>query len=342
MKKFSAQRLYELMMSKLLSLDVSQQDAHHIADCLMQTSLYGIDTHGVRLFRYYVSELEGGRAKIHPNIRFEREMPVGGLLDSDHSSGIIGGIAAMNYAIEKAKQVGISAIAVKNGNHYGCASNYSRMAAEQGLIGISMSNTDALVALQGCSEAFLGTNPIAVSISGQDGEVFNLDFTTSQTAYSRVMMHLDNGEPIESGWAIDKQGVDSAKSGEVHALQGLGGYKGQGMGLMVQMLTSVICGMPFDNELSHFYSAPFDQGRGVSFFFMAIDPNLFIDPKDYKQRVSELMKSARSLSPEIILPGDKEAKIEIERREHGIELAPDDEKYFDDLQTQFAPQSNCQ
>lgn len=331
MKTMRAETLYQLMFDKLRQIGLTEIDAQTTAVCLLDTSLYGVDTHGIRLFRYYVEEWQNGRAKIHPDIHFESSAPLGGLLDADSANGIVAGSAAMKLVLDKTKDFGMSCVVVKNSNHYGAASNFSRMAPAQDCIGISMSNSDALVALQGGNEAFLGTNPIAVSLPGENGEVFNLDFATSQVSYSKVMTFLARGADLEPGWAIARDGQDSAVDNCFNALKPLGGYKGQGLAMMVQMLTCVLAGMPFDHQLSHFYDAPFDSPRQISHFFMAINPQMFMDTTTFRQRVSALMKEAKDHTCEVIVPGQKESQARIEREQHGIPLSDEDHDYFSQL-----------
>jgi ureidoglycolate dehydrogenase (NAD+) len=243
-----ADDIWQLMKNKLIQLGLSDNDAQLISDCLIQTSLRGTDTHGIRLFATYCLKFENGRANKRPNMQFERDTPLSSILDADNANnanGIVAGRYAMQQAIDKAKALGLAMVVVKNSNHF-AAANFTRLACEQNCIGLSMSmsNSDALVALQGGEQPFLGTNPIAFSVPGEQGQSFDLDFATSQVAYSKVMAYLATGQDLPQGWAIDAQGQDSSlgQTGEqsVQALKPLGGYKGQGLGLMVQMLTSVL------------------------------------------------------------------------------------------------------
>ncbi len=50
----------------------------------------------------------------------------------------------MNLAINKAKEVAISFVTVRNSNHYGIAGFYTKMACDNGLIGISTTNSESI------------------------------------------------------------------------------------------------------------------------------------------------------------------------------------------------------
>lgn len=336
MKTIMATEAKQLMTNKLLRLGMGETDAKTLSDCLAEASLNGIDTHGMRLLPCYLLELEHGRAKPKPNMTFERQTPVSSVLDADAANGVVAGMFAMQHAIDKAKAIGLSMVVVKNSNHFGAASNFTRLAARQQCIGLSMTNSDALVALQGGTEPFLGTNPIALSVPGRGDNQFDLDFATSQVSYSKVKAYLAGQQPLQSGWAIDSEGNDSAENNLMQALQPLGGYKGQGLGMMVQMLTCVLAGMPRDNELTHLYCEPYDAPRQVSHMFLAINPEIFMDYDEFTQRVADLMQAAQEHTPDAILAGKKELGITRQRLVDGIPLSDSEFAFFEGLRAEEA------
>ncbi|TMP29958.1 lactate dehydrogenase [Pseudoalteromonas rubra] len=314
----SAADVCSIMQRELVKLGLSQDDALLIADMLTDTSLEGTDTHGIRLFPTYVNEFIGGRAKVIPNIQFVHETPVGGLVDADGANGLVASSWAMREAICKAKQSWLGAVVVRNSNHFGAAANFTKMAAQEGLLGICMTNSDALVSLKGGLDAFLGTNPIAFSAPTPTGH-FSADFATSQVSYSKIKKMLAANEAIPESWAnIEHTGEGKS----VRALTPLGGYKGQALGFFVQVMTALLAGMPFDHQLSHLYEAPYDSPRKVSHFFLAINPEMFIPLEQFKNDVARLMEEAMKVAPEAILPGELELKNKQARQETGIPVEP--------------------
>jgi len=326
--KLDKNQLFSVMKAKLVDAGVSKLDAEIVSKSLIETSLQGIDTHGVRLFPYYVKEYEGGRSNKKPRYLVENETDNSALIDAGGANGIVAGKYAMGICIDKARKSGISVVSVKNSNHFGAASIYTKMASDSDLIGISMSNSDALVAPEGYSKAFVGTNPISISVPSDDELPFLLDFATSQVAYSKVKNYLERGIVVPSGWGIDEKGVDSSISSKLEALSPLGGYKGMGMAFMVQMLTCVLSGTPLDHELSHLYSPPYNKPRNISHFFMAINPELFVGLAAFKRSASRLMNEALHLYPGITLPGIKELDESKRRHAHGIPLSYSEYEYF--------------
>ena len=334
MKLIQSEDVYQLMKWKFMSIGLSSTDAINISRSLVDTSLNGIDTHGIRLFSCYLLELENGRAKQKPQLKFENCTPVSSVLDANHANGIVAGIVAMNHAIQKAKTIGMAAVVVKNSNHFGAASIYTRLATEQKCIGLCMSNSDALVALQGGNKPFLGTNPISVSVPGKQENQFHFDFATSQVAYSKIKEYAENDQKLPVGWAVDEHGEDSAYSQSMHALQSLGGYKGQGLGMMVQMFTCILSGMPFDHKLSHLYGEPYDSPRQVSHFFMCINPEIFMPVNELEERVDQLFGDAEENTENFVFPGKKEYNIRQLRIKKGIPLSVQESSFFEELRVE--------
>src|SRR5262249_61634872 len=170
---------------------------------------------------------------------------------------------------------------VANSNHFAAASVYTLEMARQGVLGLAFTNSDALVAPSGGRHPLFGTNPLSLAVAGADGELFCVDMATSQVAYSKVKSHRERGLPLEPGWALTPEGEDAASAesgGEIGALQPLGGYKGHGLGMLVEVLCALLAGMPLDHELSHLYAPPYDTPRQVAHLFLAFDLAAFGDP----------------------------------------------------------------
>jgi len=233
--------------------------------------------------------------------------------------------AAMHETSMRAARSGIAALAVSNSNHIGSCGYYARLASRRDQIGLVFSNSDALVVPSGGVTPLNGTNPIAMAAPGVGEDEFLLDMATSQVAYSRVLEALSSNQPLPPGWAADDRGRDSAAGGRAASLLPLGGYKGQGLGTMVQILCALLASTPFDAELSHLYHPPYDEPRRVSHFFIAIELKAFGDAKRFRERVTELLHKFRSSTPVtsgacVAVGGDRERLVCAARRKKGIPL----------------------
>ncbi len=292
------------------SLGLCNEHARDVAETLVATSLWGIDTHGVRLLPTYVRELEGGRANKRPLFRISGTLPSAGVFHADNALGVVAANAAMREAIRRASSTGIAALAVRDSNHFGAAGYYARLAARHDQIGLVFSNSDALVAADGGQEAINGTNPIAMAAPGLNDDGFFLDMATSEFAYSRLL----SARGIAAGAAHRPR----------EALPPLGGYKGQGLGTMVQILCALLASMPFDTKLTHLYEPPYDSPRQISHFMVAIELHAFVAVDRFRSRVTELLERFRLGTPirssSLIVAGDLEAESQRKRSMSGIPL----------------------
>ncbi len=311
--------------------DLSQKHREFMSVGLLNPSLQGIDSHGVGLLETYLKELEGGRANPHPNISFDNQFPAVAHMNAGHALGIVAGYEAVSKGIELARQNGISAISVTHSNHFGAASNYSIYAAERGYMCICMSNADSLVACHNGGESIFGTNPISFAAPGTDGELFSLDMATSQVSLSKILQFLATEQEIDESWASD---ID-IKNKKIGALKPLGGYKGQGLAMMVTILTSVLNSSLFDWEMNHLYTPPFDHPRFVSHFFITINIKAFTSMERFCKNMDVLLhkvRTATKLSDKPVwVAGDREKETAKERLEKGIPLTAAQYEFYQQL-----------
>ncbi len=350
MKRVPTDWLARVMDGALRRRGLPPEHAGFVVDGLVEASLRGIDTHGVRLFPTYLAELDGGRSRARPEMHWSGDRPAARVLDAGHALGLVAGRVACAEAVRLAREYGVGTVAVRNSNHFGPASCYTLEMARQGVLGLAMTNSDALVApFQGVRPLF-GTNPLSFAAAAEGDDLFCADLATSQVSYSKVKLRRERGLPLEPGWAVDASGKDASRisgkdasrtSGEdastgsedVAALQPLGGPKGQCLGMMVEILCTLLTGMPLDHELSHLYVAPFDEPRRVGHLFLAFDVPAFADPCTFRMRLSGLLALVREQpgagGERVLAPGDLESEAAAERRRHGIPMTDEELARFE-------------
>ncbi|MCZ6616667.1 MAG: Ldh family oxidoreductase, partial [Gammaproteobacteria bacterium] len=115
------------------------EDASSSADVLIKNDLRGVESHGVSNgLRRYVAEYGANKLNPTPEFKVERETKTTMTVDADRALGIHVGPWAMQRAIDKAKEFGMAAVAVKNSGHLAGCGYYAMMAADQGRIGHCM------------------------------------------------------------------------------------------------------------------------------------------------------------------------------------------------------------
>jgi LDH2 family malate/lactate/ureidoglycolate dehydrogenase len=307
----------------LVGLGHDDEGAATIADVLVAADLMGIDSHGANMLPLYERWIRAGGATARPEIRVERDHKAVVLIDGGGGFGQAPSMMAVRIAAERARDFGVAAVAIRNSNHYGAAGVYVRRLAEAGLIGISTSSVwrPAIVPTGGL-EPKLGTNPIALAAPSARGRPFLLDMATSTAAIGKIRLAEQAGEPIPEGWALTPEGRpqrDPAAALREALLVPLGGYKGYGLAVAVEILSSALSGAAL---------TPADvRGEGaydVGHFLLALDPALvrgggFEDDLD---RMADALRATRPLDPEspVLVAGDPQYACEDDRLANGIPL----------------------
>jgi LDH2 family malate/lactate/ureidoglycolate dehydrogenase len=227
------------------------------------------------------------------------------------------------HAIRIAKDNGLALVVAKESNHFGAAAWWAQKMHAAGQIGIVMCNASPIVPPWQGKEGRTGTNPICMSVPGP----WLLDMATTTVAAGKIFKAFLNGQPeIPAGWAFDSEGRPTTDTQAAYKgmLMPLGGYKGSGLAMMVEILCSVLSGGAMANEVGGI------RFRGkkvrVSQMFMAIDPARFMPLEEFTARVEQLVKlmKATPAAPgydEVMVAGDPEWRIEAERRKNGIPIA---------------------
>jgi LDH2 family malate/lactate/ureidoglycolate dehydrogenase len=301
-------------------------DAAYCADAMVQTNLWGIDSHGVLRLPIYITRLRNGAVNPNPNIRAVRSGGAFELLDGDAGLGFVVGRTAMDRAIELARQFNVSAVGVSNSNHFGAAGLYAQMAARQGFIGIVMTNVGPNLVAPGGSRPITGNNPLAISIPTFREFPFTLDISLSSVAGGKLLLASKKGEKIPLDWATDREGrpTDDPDKAFAGFLLPVGGHKGLGLSYVVDILCGLVSGGATQFGVKSMYKSPEDPSQ-TGHFLIVINPLLLMSREEMQARMDmfcETIKRSPMWDPqqEMLLPGEIEYRTEQARRRSGIPL----------------------
>ncbi len=341
--RVQAEPLKDFCARALQQMGVSEGDARITADVLVAADLRGIGSHGVARLRRYVDGLRDGVMIAQPDTEVVTETPTTLLIDAGGGLGQPVSYRAMETAIEKAGEFGSGFATVRNSNHFGIAGYYAMMALERDLVGICMTNAAVLVVPTFGRNAMLGTNPISVAAPAGDEWPFVLDMATSTVPRGKLEVYRRLEKPIPLGWATDETGEPTSDTGRVlenfkeragggllplgGAGELLGGHKGYGLALLVDVLCGILPGAayadlvypkddegnPLPSAIGHFFGAwRVDAFRPVEEFKSAMD--------DLQRRLKDAPKAEGQ--DRIYVHGEKEyGAVEINTRD-GIPLNP--------------------
>ena len=336
-----AEPLLEFCVQVFEKMGVSSIDARITADVLVKANLRGIDSHGVARLARYVNGLRDGVMLAHPEQKVLVETPTTITLDAGAGLGQPVSHRAMETAIAKAREYGCGFATVRNSNHYGIAGYYAMMAVEHDMIGLSTTNAAVLVVPTFGRNAMYGTNPIALAVPAGEQRPFVMDMATSTVPRGKLEVYQRQEKPIPLGWATDEHGVPTADTervldnfrtragGGLLPLGGAGeefsGYKGYGMGLMVEILSAVLPGAAFLASVYPKNAEGKPEPANLGHFFGAWRLDAFRPPQEFKADMDRLISELKGTdlaegATRVFVHGEKEFEEAERRTRHGIPL----------------------
>src|SRR3954470_21177986 len=274
---------------------VPDTDAVIIAGCLVSADLRGVDTHGICRLPGYLDRVRKGLINARPQLTPKRVTPVAATLDGQDAFGFVVGMCAIKEAISMAREFGLGLVSARRSTHFGVAASYVMPAIDAGLIAFVFSNASPAMPPWGGKDGLLGTNPFAVGAPGGKLGPYLLDMSPAVAARGKIRRAERRGESIPLGYALDAQGrpTTDPKAALAGVVLPIGGYKGSGLSMLMDILGGVISGSAFAGAVADQYKV-FDRPQDVGHFFLALKPDLFIAEADYRARMDTLFERVRA------------------------------------------------
>jgi LDH2 family malate/lactate/ureidoglycolate dehydrogenase len=323
--RVSAGHLSDVTVALLHAMGIDDRESKLVADVLVMAERRGIATHGVNFLPLLADRIEQGQVIIPTRVTVISDANAVTHLDGGNGLGQTAAEQGMRSAIDKARRFGVGLSLIRNTNHIGLLAYYTLMAASEGLVGFSACNGAASMAPWGGAEAFFGTNPFSVAAPGGEGDPVVLDMSTSIVARGKIRRALRLKERIPLGWALDPAGnpTDDPQAAMGGTLLPIGGPKGYGMALFIDMVSGLLSGSKYSRDVKTFHKPEGPTGVGVT--TLAIDIARFMPLDRFRALVGEYgssirgSKKARDTS-RIYLPGEIEAERERGSAQRGIEV----------------------
>lgn len=313
------------------------EDAAIEAEVLVWANLRGVDSHGVQRVAGYVRSVEAGHYNPRPDIRIERETPATMLIEADRAFGPVVTTYAMKQAIGKARKAGIGWVLIRNTTHQGAMAYYAQMAARENMAGIASVCNPPNMAPPGARAPGVHNSPIAIAVPGSRIPFISLDMATSVAAFGKLDVAVDRGESIPDTWALDEAGHPTTDPRQARFLQPAGGYKGYGLALIFECLSSLMVGNPL---LTRAITGPGARTGVQNSFIGAIDIAAFTDPVAYRASIDDLAAAMKGLPrvegvDELFVPGEPEERVYRDRIENGIPLPPGTREKLSEVAVKF-------
>ncbi|MCC6147713.1 MAG: Ldh family oxidoreductase [Anaerolineaceae bacterium] len=324
------------------SVGVPEEEAAISAEILIASDLRGVESHGIGRLKMYYDRIKNGQHLPVTNFEIVRESPATATVDGHHGVGMVIGHRAMTLAIEKARQVGMGAVAVRNSTHFGIDGYYPLMAVRAGMIGMSFTNARPSISPTFGVQPMLGTNPIAFGCPTDEDCPFLFDAATSITQRGKIETLTRKELPTPTGWVIGQDGSFLTDSPAIltqltqsaaallplgGAGEELGGHKGYGLATMVEIFSAALQGGAFLQMLTGFDPAGQKSHFRIGHFFMAMNIESFTPLEEFKKTTGGILRELRASrktpgQERIYTAGEKEYEMEKLVRKQGVAIVP--------------------
>ena len=308
--KLSKAKARNFIFSALTGAGAFPINVCYFTEAILDTELSGLEGHGFYWLQYYCAHVKSGKVDGHIRPKVEKLSPVSFSVDARRGFAHPAIEAGFEKLIPAAQKYGIAAMAVHHSYNAATLGFHTGTLAKAGLVGFGFTNAMPALAPIGGNIPIVGTNPLSFAVPGKKGKLaFLIDQSSSNVAWTAVKRAADEHREIPLGWAIDKFGkpTTNAVDGLNGSILPLGGYKGFGLAMMVEVMSAAMAGALRGPEMGSFTD---NDGKmiGCGQFFIALEPHIFSGGLFAKQ-VSALVKSIKA---------QKGARLPNERREENI------------------------
>ena len=197
------------------------------------------------------------------------------------------------------------------------------MAAQEGMAAVALAASMPFMAYHGTRAPGVSTNPLSIAVPGGERGPVVLDMATGVVARGKLVQARKTGQPIPPGWALDRDGNPTTDPQAALIPLPLGGPKGSGLSLMIELITSLVVSNPIiAGALEGEADGHRHRQNGL---VLAIDLRRFGDPEVFRSEVDRVIAALKALprAPgvlEILMPGERGACAVAARTRDGIPL----------------------
>lgn len=319
--------LYALAVRALVAGGLTEDDARLAARVLVLADMFGLRTHGILRIPQYLGRVRIGGIDAAARVTVEKVAPGLAIVDGRNGIGPVVGMRALGSAMEGARAAGIGAAFARGSNHFGPIMPYCFIAAQEGFVSIIGSNATSTIAPWGGRDTRVGNNPLGIGVPDPGGDPIILDIAMSVAARGKMRALRDAGKLMPPGWAVDKDGrpTTDPAAGLDGFLLPVGGHKGYGLAVMVDLLAGVLSGAAFLTNVQAWDKNP-GATQNLGHFFIAVDAGKLAPGVRLNERMAEfrgilLDTPAADPAAPVMAPGDREMAAYARARRDGVAVA---------------------
>lgn len=324
--------LKELFKNKLLKAGLPPAHAEKTAELMVFADERGIHSHGAVRMAYYAERTAAKGYNLNPKLHFERTGPATGIFHGDNAIGHYVAHDAMDEAISLAKENGVGIVGVKEMGHSGAIGYYARQAASEGMVALTVCQSDPMVVPFGGTKPYFGTNPIAFSTPRKNGEPIIFDMATTVQAWGKILDARSKGKEIPDTWAVDGDGEPTTDPHKVAALLPVAGPKGYGLMMMVDILSGSLLGLPFGQHVTSMYK-DMSEYRRLGQLHIVINPAFFGDKDQFLSQIEQMVEELHAIPAatgfdKVYYPGEIQQDVIAKYKETGIPITQEIYNYL--------------
>jgi ureidoglycolate dehydrogenase (NAD+) len=303
---------------------LSDEHAQQVAQAMVWADLRGIDTHGVSRIPMYLKFISQQVINPQPQMHWQLDLPALMVLDADRAPGAVAMVHASDKLVARARQTGMAGVLVRATTHTGAHGFITQQMARQGMAAISMAASIPSMAYHGAAAAGVSTAPLSIAVPGPTDQPIVFDMATGVVSLGRLMQAKKLHQTLPEGWALDAQGQPTTDAALASTPLPMGGPKGSGLALMVEMLTSVLVGNPILTGLLSSDSGARQHKQNA--LIIALDTFQICHRDRYAQDLANTLRAIKSLpasdpAHEVLLPGERGDRMARQQLQEGIALS---------------------
>ena len=321
-------RLTDFVTRIFTAAAASDESARKVAQHLVAANLKGHDSHGVGMVPAYVGGIRAGHLKVDAQASLVRDKGAVMLVDGQFGFGQVVGAQATAMAIERAQDIGMVCMGVRNCHHLGRIGSYAEQCAEAGMVSVHFVNVvghGPLVSPFAGRDRRMSTNPFCCAVPRGDQPPIVLDMATSAIAQGKVRVAYMKGVPVADGALLDHEGMASNDPKVMFeepfgSLGPFGAHKGYGLAVMCELLGGGLAGQ-WTAQPGH----PRENTIVNHMLMMVLDPGAFGGLAQFQSEVTAMVDYLHSATPaagvdRVRVPGEPEREAMAERSANGIPI----------------------
>lgn len=320
--RITSQEMQDVIYKLFLKYKFNKEKAKLLADVCTESTLVGVNSHGINRLPLFIDYIEKGVIKIDAEAEKVDAFGCIERWDGNFGSGVINATKCTNRAIELAKQHCMGMVALRNNNHWMRGGSYGKQAADAGCIAILFTNTQPNMPPWGGKDSRIGNNPFVVSIPRKEGHII-LDMSISQFAFGKINNYKLKGEklPYPGGWD-DNNELSNDPEKILSNERGLpiGYWKGSALSIVLDMLATTLSAGDSTYKISSK-----ELETGVSQIYLCIYPEIFKDIDLQQKLIKEIIDYTHDVEPihyggKTYFPGEQSAKNRAINLKEGIPI----------------------